>query len=264
MWKLWKVRLVNRGPNREEETRTIPTKKDKDEAGKEACEDDHKQVTAQLLDLRAQQQAQRQSSPAPERARSAGTFPHPLDLVQQHAQLFSTLLSGDPTTTATAMQGLLVLMQQTQQVKSPDQSQGSQGAPMGIVTPVGQGPVQRPFLYPSPESTWQQDPGAQHHMLSKPPQSRRTQWPLDTPVPGEQDEVMPSPDLAAGLQQRHREAQEQAVPPTARTSSGLQAAHLKPKRDARSMTAFKARGTRAHGHSESDYMDGQSQENAAP
>lgn len=37
MWKLWKVRLVNRGPNREEETRTIPTKKDKDEAGKEAC-----------------------------------------------------------------------------------------------------------------------------------------------------------------------------------------------------------------------------------
>jgi hypothetical protein len=37
MWKLWKVRLVNRGPNREEETRTIPTKKDKGEAGKEAC-----------------------------------------------------------------------------------------------------------------------------------------------------------------------------------------------------------------------------------
>ena len=36
MWKLWKVRLVNRGPKREEETRTIPTKKDKDEAGKEA------------------------------------------------------------------------------------------------------------------------------------------------------------------------------------------------------------------------------------
>jgi hypothetical protein len=37
MWKLWKVRLVNRGPNREEETRTIPTKKGKDEAGKEVC-----------------------------------------------------------------------------------------------------------------------------------------------------------------------------------------------------------------------------------
>lgn len=31
------MRLVNRGPNREEETRTIPTKKDKDEAGKEVC-----------------------------------------------------------------------------------------------------------------------------------------------------------------------------------------------------------------------------------
>ena len=117
------------------------------------------------------------------------------------------------------------------------------------------------FLYPTPDTTWP-DPGAQHHVMSTPPQAARPrQWPRDIPVQGAGDVAMQCPDLSnvrlqQAFQAKAQQAQEQAVPslPTASSTfprsnkSGIQVGHI--KRSARSMSAFKAKRGQTQGQSE--------------
>ena len=88
--------------------------------------------------------------------------------------------------------------------------------------------------------------GTLHHLMSTPPNVRRTQRPAETPLQGDEadDFNMRSPDLAAGLQQLLQPAPRSEQP--VKTSTGLQSATLKQKRPS-SMKAFKARGPRTRG-----------------